>query len=36
MENDNVNNNVTNNPNDTGSFGFALLGCCIPLAGLIL
>lgn len=22
--------------NDTGSFGWALLGCCIPLAGLIL
>lgn len=22
--------------NDTGSFGWALLGCCIPIAGLIL
>lgn len=22
--------------NDSGSFGWAILGCCIPLAGLIL
>ena len=22
--------------NDTGSFGWAVLGCCIPIAGLIL
>ena len=29
--------NITrNNPNDTGGFGWGLLGCCIPLVGLIL
>lgn len=30
------NGNITNSQNDTGSIGWAFLGFCIPIAGLIL
>ena len=28
--------NVNDNPLDSGNLGYSLLGCCIPIAGLIL
>ena len=31
-----VENNVTENANDNGGFLWGLLGCCIPIVGLIL
>lgn len=30
------NTNVNNNPEDSGGILWGLLGCCIPIAGLIL
>ncbi len=35
MENDNNNGTVTT-VNDNGGFLWGLLGCCIPIAGLVL
>ena len=32
----NVTENVTENANDNGGFLWGLLGCCIPIVGLIL
>ncbi|MFV0275322.1 MAG: zinc ribbon domain-containing protein [Bacilli bacterium] len=32
----NVNPNYSNVNNDSGSFGYGVLGCCFPIVGLIL